>query len=596
MTLKYPKLLIVLIIYCITFVYAQDVEHVKENVVVDKSNNINQILVEAESMRSGNFQQFEDKLKLLEKSEKIFSAYQRCLFNYLSIYKISLIGQFESASKQLNQLFGECEDLDIKLKIKSLLANLYVISGDYLKAISSLDFLFPNVDKTSNKTNKYLAYMAAIVVYDLVDQYQLSLKFSDLLLNENPPESYICKAKIYKYISLIKSNNSSPSESEIETAIKHCQNLGEIVYAQGLNTKWIESRLNSSTSKEEVEKLLSLLTDADGEIENTNYKNLIAAKNSLLAQIHEKLGNHSKATSFANLSIEASHSIGATKPKIDALQVLINYYQYNKDFEKVNSFLIERNNAEKKLYSDKQAKLMAYQTVKHDSLANTLQIESLNQRNTLLQLENKLAEKSKTNQLLLTSLLGIIILFLLILGYRIYKQQKLYKRLSERDPMTKIYNRKGIKDYMDYLLPYSKNKNEIVAYGIFDLDLFKRINDKYGHAIGDWVIKNSVMVCRKLSNNKVTFARLGGEEFALIINDSSLKEVEEFAEKCRVAIQEISTQEETGFDFTISASFGITTTEISGYDYADLMQNADAALYQAKNGGRNQVQVYQGSE
>ena len=226
-------------------------------------------------------------------------------------------------------------------------------------------------------------------------------------------------------------------------------------------------------------------------------------------------------------------------------------------------------------------------------MAKAHQIDFLNQQNEVLMLEKELAEKSKANQLLLSYLFASLVVFLLYIGYRIKKQQAIYKSLSEMDHMTKIYNRKGIKDYMEYMLPYSQKKQETVAFGIFDLDLFKKVNDDYGHTVGDWVIKSTVQACKGLNNEKATFARLGGEEFALIMRDSSLKEVNEFAEACRVAINAIDTTHDTGKKFNVSASFGITTTQISGYDFSELLRDADDALYQSKANGRNQVTAFE---
>lgn len=559
------------------------------------SKQLDELFITTEDIRTENYEKFSENLELLAENKSGFTEFQKCYYDYLLAYKLSFSGNFQSATKQLSILSNDCKDIRIKIRVNALLANLHAIAGDYLKAISNLDQIISFVDDNTDKISNYLAYTSAFIVYDMVDQSELSLKFANLLIDEKPPEKYLCKGLLYKYKALLESSYQKELDSEVENIVKQCNDAGETLYAQALNLVWFKARLGVYSTKQEYNALLNEIIESHKQVEKTQYQNLISIKNALFAEVYEKLDSSEKAFEYANLAIKGSFTIGTTEQKIDALQVLINYYQRNENHREANKYLIEKNNVEIKLYTDKQAKLMAYQTIRHNNLANSLQIESLNQRNALLQLEKELAEQSKTNQLLLNSLLGIIILFLLILGYRIYKQQKLYKRLSERDPMTKIYNRKGIKDYMDYLLPYSKNKNENVAYGIFDLDLFKRINDEYGHAVGDWVIKTSVMVCKGLGNNKVTFARLGGEEFALIINDSNLKEIEQFSEECRLAIQKISTQEETGFDFKISASFGITTTEISGYDYDDLMQNADAALYTAKNAGRNQVKVYQES-
>ena len=567
----------------------------KQDVTSEKlyQEEIYQQLIATEDVRTQDFNKFSQNLLLLIKERKKFSKDNQCYFDYLSAYQSSFLGKFKLAIDELHQLFNKCKDLKIKVRVKALLANLYAISGDYQKAILNLDFIISNIDNIKDPTTKYFAYIPAFIVYDIVDQADLSLKFAELLINERPPEKYLCKGLLFKYKALFGTSYQNDLDSDIQSAIKLCKQAGEIIYSQAINLAWLNSRFEFVKERDGYLDLLKILLKSSDIIEKTNYKSLISVKNGMFAEIYEKLGNSKKAYYYAKLTIKDSVSIGETEQKIKALQVLINYHQKEKDFKSTNKLLIEKNKAEKKLYSDTQAKLMAYQTVKHDSLAKTLQIESLNQKNKLLELEKELTQKSKTNQRLLNVLFAAFILFLFYMGFRIKRKQQQYKKLSELDHMTLIYNRKGIRDYMDYLLPYAQNKNEVVAYGIFDLDLFKTINDKYGHNTGDWVIKAVVDSCKKLDNNKVTFARLGGEEFAIIIRDSSLNEMIHFSEQCRQAITAIVTEEGTGFVFEISASFGITTTELSGFDYSDLMQNADKALYAAKNKGRNQVSIYQ---
>jgi diguanylate cyclase (GGDEF)-like protein len=555
--------------------------------------NINEFLISTDNIRTKDFLKYSDNLKKLSELQNKFTTYQKCYFDFLAIYKLSLLGDFDLAKTNLQELFNQCNDLKIQIRIKALLSNLYVISGNYYKAITDIDFVVSQIGQIKDNSTKYYAYTAASLVYDSLEQWDLSYKFSELLLNDSPSEEYICKGGVYKYAAVIKLKKQGDFNNKIKEIIKKCFKVDEIVYAQGLNTTWLKYQLDATKSDEEINNLLTSLIQADKQIENTNYKNLIGVKNSLFAEMYEKLDISEQALKYANLALEGSISIGTTEHKIDALQVLINHHQNTLDYKSTNQYLLEKNKAEKKLYSDKQAKLMAYQTVKHDSLAKTHQITSLNQRNVLLSLENKLAEESKNSQRLINVLLGILLLVFLFLIYRIRKQQQQYKKLSELDHMTLIYNRKGARDAMDYLLPYSENKNEVIAYGIFDLDKFKTINDEFGHLTGDWVIKTVVEVCQKLNNSKATFARLGGEEFSITIRDSSLDEIKQFSEECRLAIYGVNTLTETGHDFQISASFGITTTEISGYDYLMLMKHADTALYASKNNGRNQISIFE---
>ncbi|MBL4661291.1 MAG: GGDEF domain-containing protein [Alcanivoracaceae bacterium] len=580
------------VILCQIFVVSSYADEYSSQSLLN-DEEINQLFVTTDDIRTENYQKFSENLQILERNKKTFSPFQHCYYDYLSAYQLSLSGNFKLANEQFSVLFAKCEDIRIKIRVKALQANLYAIAGEYHKAISHLDFIISHIDDIKDITTKYYAYVPAFIVYDMVDQRELSLKFAELLIDEKPPEKYLCKGLLFKYKALMEPSYQSNLEHKIRSVIKQCKQSGEMIYAQALNVVWLKSRLRVSKTDDNFNNLLKILLESDNDIEKTKYKNLINVKNSLFAEIYEKLGNSEKAFEYANLAINGSFSIGTTEQKIDALQVLINYHQNNKDYQAANKYLIEKNQADKKLYSDTQAKLMAYQTVKHDSLAKTLQIESLNRKNDVLQLEEELAVKSKINQRLLNSIFATLILLFLYAGFRIKKQQKQYKKLSELDHMTSIYNRKGVKDYMDYLLPYSKKKNEIIAYGTFDLDMFKKVNDKYGHLTGDWVIKAAVLACQNLNNAKATFARLGGEEFSIIIRDASLDEIKQFSEQCRQAIYTIKTLEQTGCNFQISASFGITTTELSGYEYSDLMRNADTALYTAKNNGRNQIAIYE---
>ena len=109
------------------------------------------------------------------------------------------------------------------------------------------------------------------------------------------------------------------------------------------------------------------------------------------------------------------------------------------------------------------------------------------------------------------------------------------------------------------------------------------------------IICSDIKQCKLVQNDKVTFGRIGGEEFAIIMRDSSSEELSVFCEKCRKLIANIDSTP-TGYDFSISASFGVTSTIVSGYVYSDLMTDADKAMYDAKTAGRNMVVNFQNNK
>jgi len=558
---------------------------------------IDSLLEETEKLRtSNNLENLTTNLTKLKELSSHFSLSQRCQFDFLNAYQLTILGQNEKAIELLLFSSAECQIKSNRVKIKALLANLYALSGNYYKAISTLDSLLSHLDDIDEPAVKHMAYMVSIVVYDIVNQPELSLKFIDLLLEGSPPEIYQCKAQVYRYISYFKTNQDKDYSTEVPKIFQFCLLQNENLYAHFVNIYWFKYRLKQldSQTNEPLKQLLSDLNRVREGIDKTKYKNLIVMKNSILAQIYYKLNNFESAEIYAQHAVNEGKLIGTTEQQIvaEALQVLIDIKQMQGYYQAANKYLQEKNNSVNKFYTDKQAKLMAYQTIKHENLANTYQIKMLNQQNDLLQLEKALAEESKTNQRLVSTLLASLVLFSILLMYRMRKQQQKFKALSELDHMTMIYNRKGIKQHMDYILPYSEKKQEQVAYAIFDLDFFKKINDKYGHVIGDWVIKQAILACQEIGNKKITFARIGGEEFSLTMRDSTIDEINEMCEQCRIAINSIQTKEETGHEFRISASFGISTSEVSGYSYSKLMAHADSALYNSKHKGRNQVSFY----
>jgi diguanylate cyclase (GGDEF)-like protein len=166
-------------------------------------------------------------------------------------------------------------------------------------------------------------------------------------------------------------------------------------------------------------------------------------------------------------------------------------------------------------------------------------------------------------------------------------QQKMYDA-ALRDPLTKIYNKKYFLDQLQVEVSYAKRHRTKLSLIIFDLDHFKRINDTYGHVVGDHVLVQSSQYVQSLLRNEDVLARYGGEEFCIILRGIALSDAGVLAERVRVAIE--------GMTFTVDAvalrattSVGVAEYDGTGEDPQRLVEAADAALYAAKNAGRNRV-------
>lgn len=161
--------------------------------------------------------------------------------------------------------------------------------------------------------------------------------------------------------------------------------------------------------------------------------------------------------------------------------------------------------------------------------------------------------------------------------------------LASRDPLTGCYNRRAFFDLFERELEKANKHNKMLSCIMVDIDNFKLINDSYGHAIGDEAIRMIADVLNYHCNNeKAIIGRYGGEEFCLVLPGSDADDAVNIAENLRKTIRAVT----KGFcadNVSISASFGVVCNTEKAPNCSLLLDQADRALYAAKESGRNKV-------
>lgn len=160
---------------------------------------------------------------------------------------------------------------------------------------------------------------------------------------------------------------------------------------------------------------------------------------------------------------------------------------------------------------------------------------------------------------------------------------------SIRDPLTRLYNRSFFYNTLNQQLS-KVNAQHPLSVLVSDLDHFKRINDNYGHVVGDKVIQFAASVLENHSRVDDAAARIGGEEFALLLVNTGEEDAQAIAERIRQAIS----VEQSHLPERMTISMGVYTTRNASVSAEECVQRADAAMYEAKNSGRNRVVVWRG--
>nr|WP_269836685.1 GGDEF domain-containing protein [Rheinheimera soli] len=169
--------------------------------------------------------------------------------------------------------------------------------------------------------------------------------------------------------------------------------------------------------------------------------------------------------------------------------------------------------------------------------------------------------------------------------------EQLKNRISEqaiRDPLTNLFNRRFLNEFMERELALARRNQKPLAVVMLDLDHFKQLNDQFGHQTGDTVIEMVAKHLLRQSRRTDILFRYGGEEFLVILPNTTSSQARHLAENWRVHVEQAQVfAKHQPVNITLSA--GVACYPEHGTTAFNLIQAADEALYQAKAAGRNQV-------
>jgi len=192
-------------------------------------------------------------------------------------------------------------------------------------------------------------------------------------------------------------------------------------------------------------------------------------------------------------------------------------------------------------------------------------------------------------------LLGMFLMALVVYGFisllherleeELLDAQARLRELADTDPLTGLLNRRGFMEIADHDIRVARRYGQPLSLILFDIDRFKAINDKFGHAAGDQVLTAIARLCREELRDVDTAARWGGEEFAVLMPQTGLDGASRMAERLRELLREV--RPVAGADVSVSASFGVARMGEGGFE--ELADLADQCLYRAKDQGRDRV-------
>ena len=551
------------------------------------THEINKQLALADQVKRSDPALFKELLtKLREHPNK--QSEQKFLLDFLIAYDFVYSGKFEKAKAKLLELLSSNASSLIKYRANYA---MIIVSTAMKNWGDGLNYVSKNIQQLPSIRNSELfqnGLVTTIIFYSQMGQYNLALKYIKEFSEQSLSAKNSCILGQLSLEAQFNLDKLEPNSILIDNAIEICEQADVKI---ALNIIYLhKAKLHIQAQNANV-ALAILLKQLNAAL-STNYPMLIAEFKNTIANAYWQLNNIHNAKKHALDALSVNTNMSNLLQGVDTYYLLYQIAKAENNPSLALEYYEKYAEIEKANLEGEKAKHLAFQLAQHQATEQKNQIALLNEKNTLLETKQALSEAEVANTRLVIGFLIVSLILITLWGGRFYKAHKRIKELAEYDALTGIFNRGHFTHVANSALKYCQNAEQDLSVIIFDLDNFKSVNDSYGHATGDWALKEATKVCKNLGRQNDIFARLGGEEFCILLPSCNIRSAALRAEECRHAIEDIIT-EASGHDFRITASFGVTDAKTSGFNLEKLLADADEAAYTSKHSGRNRVTVYE---
>ena len=528
-------------------------------------------------------------LAKLQKFEHGFSDAQRETYHHQLITSLGFRGEYKEQIALIKSIYDQTKNQELRASFLYNLSDAYTNIGEYEQALVAMNEGILLLPKLINLNAKVDTLQAAVSLLSSLHAYDEAMQYVDRMdaLEENGSVGVSKCIAIADRVEIgFLRGDRQLAKALYPKAVHLCDMQGSNIISFLLQALAAIDMIDSGDHIDGLNAGLMILLKFPAlnmtspyvtQLEEAISRAYLKINNFPLAE-HYAMQAYQRAKNgnMAQLMEKSSETMAIIKRAQGQLKSSLEYYDINLVLKK-------------KVLDDQLHKSLAYQRVKFDVQDKANQLALAEQKNKTLIVEKAL-QQGRNQNLLLFITLGLILLT--VLGAwlaKTWQQKNQFRTSSQTDGLTQVSNRAH---FMACAMHAFKDARIEVSVVLFDMDFFKKINDAFGHAAGDWVLKTVCDVVKIQLRKSDVLGRLGGEEFAMCLLGMTPEDVLVLAERCRVAIAAVDTTP-SGFIFDITASFGIATRPAHALStFEEVLAAADKALYLSKNEGRNRVSVY----
>lgn len=561
---------------------------------VANASSVSALLAKAENAQVSDYLQLPMILEQLHQHDELLSLKQRWHLKLLDAQRLSFDGNFRKAVPMLRDIVDHSGDRVLSVRAMARLIRENFVEHHYVEAYALANTLMAELPHVTDPTAQLegMDRIISMLNSSTIGQYDLALQYAKQMKATLTSAGAQCVADMAQTNALLYAGKLGSADPRFKQSVNLCLAAKRPLRADAL----LLNQASAMIDENQAGHAIDLLHRITPEIKKSGYPPHLASLQVTLAQAYLSLGDAKKAQKFALVTTTMSGANRTPWILQAAYKVLYQAEKLDGDDAAALKYYEKYITLKSAAMDDAKARALAYQMVKQQVEAKKLKLDALGKQNKILQLRQALAGQAQKTSRMYNLLLLAVIAFIVLAMFWLRRSQLRFRRMARRDGLTGVFNREHYFDEAERALRRLHKANVDACLVMLDLDHFKKVNDTYGHAAGDEVLRRAVSVCRRELRESDVFGRLGGEEFGILMPACSREQGIAIATRIRQTLAATSMVLDPGTTIMVSASFGLACSAISGHTVSALYADADAALYRAKEGGRNQLAVGTGGD
>lgn len=543
-------------------------------------------LAQVDAIRTTDHARFVEKLAELRRDADGLTAPEKRYLRYLEGWEANYEGRYPEAASMFQAIVDESDDDPVSVRATAMLMNNMISRGKYAEAYAMATRAEDALDLVTDPQARFMLLANLAQMLTFAGQPDQALQYADMMLKNPPAGQSPCQGMVQKVVALEGLRQLTSQSPELKATIANCTADRQPIFVNVVSLVLVDRLLSENKPAE----ALAVVDRIGPVIRASNYFPQLIDLASARSRIYEQMGNATEARKAALEVVAMSNPDDVSESLRFAYRVLYSLEKAKGHDASALDYYEHYVVQDQGYLRDANVRNAAYQAASQHFRAEKLETEGLSKENRILRLQRALDAKAVETSRLYMVVMFLVLLSILFWMVRIKRSQLRFKWLSSCDGLTGIFNHQHFMSESTRVLQSLDRRSGECCLVFLDLDRFKQVNDTHGHAAGDAVLKHAVAICKAQLRSADLLGRLGGEEFGILLVDTPRLQGSVVAERIRIALA-ASPVVMDDLVIAFSASIGLASIDRTGYDLQRLCRASDAALYQAKNMGRNRVVI-----